>query len=51
MSILSVAGGTKNAKPFAQWVNNPEFVKDKLTYVAIHLIPKDETLWIECKFL
>lgn len=43
--------GTKNGSPFASWVNNLSYVKDKASYVAIHLIPADETLWIEDKFV
>ena len=42
--------GAKNGKPFKEWVNNPEFVKDKPAYVLLHLIPSDETLWTEDKF-
>ncbi len=42
--------GTKNGKPFKEWINNPEYVKDKSNYIKIHLIPSDETLWEEDKF-
>ncbi|MFJ1382406.1 GmrSD restriction endonuclease domain-containing protein [Capnocytophaga canimorsus] len=42
--------GAKNGKPFKEWVDNQEFVKDKPAYVLLHLIPSDETLWIEDKF-
>ncbi|ATA90994.1 hypothetical protein CGC56_01695 [Capnocytophaga canimorsus] len=42
--------GAKNSKPFKEWVDNQEFVKDKPAYVLLHLIPSDETLWIEDKF-
>lgn len=42
--------GTKNGSAFADWVNNPSYVKDKASYVAIHLIPTDETLWTEDNF-
>ena len=42
--------GAKNGKPFKEWVNNPVYVKDKPTYVALHLMPSDETLWTEDKF-
>jgi len=42
--------GAKNGKPFKEWVDNPKYVKDKPTYVALHLIPSDETLWTEDKF-
>lgn len=43
--------GEKNGKPFSVWVNNPEYVKDKQLYIETHLIPIDESLWIEDKFL
>lgn len=42
--------GTKNGKPFGEWVNNPDYVKDKAAFVALHLIPTDESLWTEDKF-
>mgnify|MGYP001222459340 FL=1 len=42
--------GAKNGKPFKEWVNNAEYVKDKPAYVTLHLIPTDETLWTEDKF-
>ena len=42
--------GAKNGKSFKGWVNNPVYVKDKPTYVALHLMPSDETLWTEDKF-
>lgn len=42
--------GAKNGKPFKEWVDNPEFVKDKPAYLLLHLIPLDETLWTEDKF-
>ncbi len=42
--------GTKNGKPFAEWVNNPDYVKDKAAFVALHLIPTDESLWPEDRF-
>lgn len=42
--------GAKNGKAFKEWVNNPEFVKDKKTYLKIHLIPTDETIWTEDRF-
>ena len=42
--------GAKNGKPFKEWVDNPDFVKDKPAYVLLHLIPSDETLWTEDKF-
>ena len=43
--------GNKNGKPFAEWVNNPEYVTDKTTYIKKHLIPEDESLWSEDRFL
>lgn len=43
--------GDKNGKPFAVWVNNSEYVKDKNLYIKTHLIPADEDLWAESKFL
>lgn len=43
--------GDKNGKPFADWVNNPEFVVDKKSYIQRHLIPSDEKIWTEDKFL
>lgn len=42
--------GAKNGKPFKEWIDNPEYVKDKKSYVKLHLIPTDETLWTEDKF-
>ncbi len=42
--------GAKNGKPFKEWVNNTEYVKDKSDYLKRHLIPTDETLWTEDKF-
>ena len=42
--------GEKNGKPFAEWINNPSYVKDKASYIKIHLIPEDETLWTEDNF-
>jgi uncharacterized protein with ParB-like and HNH nuclease domain len=42
--------GEKNGKAFAIWVNTPAYVKDKASYVAIHSIPTDETLWTEDNF-
>lgn len=42
--------GAKNGKPFKEWVNNPEYVKDKKSYLKLHLIPEDENLWIEDQF-
>lgn len=43
--------GEKNGKPFAEWVNNSDYVKDKTLYLKTHLIPKDESLWTEDRFL
>lgn len=43
--------GEKNAKPFATWINNPEYVTDKPAFVKLHLIPVDESLWLEEKFV
>jgi hypothetical protein len=40
----------KRALSFAKWVNNDSYVKSKVSYLAIHLIPTDETLWTEDKF-
>jgi hypothetical protein len=40
----------KNGKPFLQWVNNNEYVEDKSAYILIHLIPNDESLWVEEQF-
>ena len=42
--------GAKNGKAFSEWVNNLEYVKDKQTYIKTHLIPSNETLWIENRF-
>jgi hypothetical protein len=42
--------GAKNGKPFKEWVDNSEYLKDKPAYVKLHLIPTDETLWTEDKF-
>lgn len=42
--------GEKNGKAFSLWINNSAFVTDKLTFVKLHLIPIDETLWVEDKF-
>ena len=43
--------GEKNGKAFSLWVNNPEYVKDKKLYIETHLIPNNESLWNEDKFL
>ncbi len=42
--------GAKNASPFMSWVTNLDCVKDKAAYIEIHLIPTDETLWVEDSF-
>jgi hypothetical protein len=42
--------GEKNGKPFSKWVNNSEFVKDKILYIKTHLIPSDESTWLESNF-
>ena len=42
--------GAKKGKSFSEWVNNPNYVKDKKTYIETHLIPSDETLWTENRF-
>lgn len=41
--------GNKNAKPLAQWIN--EYIENKQEYCSLHLIPTDETLWSEDKFM
>lgn len=43
--------GEKNGKPFTEWVNNPNYVKDKNLYLKTHLIPENENLWSEDDFL
>jgi uncharacterized protein with ParB-like and HNH nuclease domain len=47
---FSTNRGAKNAKPFGTWINNLEYVSDKLAFVRQHLIPSDETLWEEKHF-
>jgi hypothetical protein len=42
--------GTKNGKPFAEWINNSEYVIDKAAFVKLHLIPENEDLWVEDNF-
>lgn len=42
--------GEKNGKPFSVWINNSAFVTDKTAFVKLHLIPTDETIWLEDKF-
>jgi uncharacterized protein with ParB-like and HNH nuclease domain len=42
--------GVKNASPFSSWANNAEYVKDKSSYLSIHLIPTDQKLWDEDQF-
>ena len=43
--------GEKNRKHFTEWVNNPNYVKDKNLYLKTHLIPENENLWSEDDFL
>lgn len=43
--------GEKNRKPFTEWVNNPNYVKDKNLYLKTHLIPENENLWSEDDYL
>lgn len=43
--------GDKNGKPFAQWINDSNSVGDKDNYIRYHLIPSNETIWTEDKFL
>lgn len=42
--------GAKNGKPFKEWVDNPAYVKDRLAYFSLHLIPLDESLLTEDRF-
>lgn len=42
--------GEKNGKPFAQWINNPQYVNDKVAFVKLHLIPSNENYWQESEF-
>ena len=42
--------GNKNSSSFNDWINNKDNVKDKKQYVKIHLIPDDESLWLEKEF-
>lgn len=42
--------GNKNSSSFNDWINNKDNVKDKEQYVKIHLIPDDESLWLEKEF-
>ncbi len=42
--------GSKSGKPFAEWVNNPDYVKDQASYLAVHLIPNERELWDEARF-
>ncbi|MBO4707132.1 MAG: DUF262 domain-containing protein [Elusimicrobiaceae bacterium] len=42
--------GVKKDKPFKEWINNAEYVKNKRKYISIHLIPENESLWTEDKF-
>lgn len=42
--------GSKNGKPFAEWINDPDCVKDRQTFIRLHLIPTEENLWSENMF-
>lgn len=42
--------GDKNGKAFNSWINNPLSVTDKSSFIKLHLIPSDESLWTENKF-
>lgn len=42
--------GNKNSSSFNDWINNKDNVKDKKQYMKIHLIPDDESLWLEKEF-
>jgi hypothetical protein len=42
--------GEKNAKPFGEWINNPEYVADRVAFLDRHLIPKESNLWVESRF-
>lgn len=42
--------GNKNSSSFNDWINNKDNVKYKKQYVKIHLIPDDESLWLEKEF-
>lgn len=43
--------GNKNDMEFKIWVNDKNNVKDKTAYLSTHLIPLDETLWTEDKYM
>jgi uncharacterized protein with ParB-like and HNH nuclease domain len=43
--------GDKNGKAFSAWINNPAYVVDKSAFNKLHLIPVDESLWTEDKFI
>jgi hypothetical protein len=43
--------GEKNGKSFSIWVNNPEYVTDKIAFTKLHLIPTNENIWSEDKFI
>lgn len=43
--------GEKNGKLFSVWINNPDYVTDKKSFTKFHLIPTDENIWGEDKFL
>jgi len=42
--------GAKNGKPFSEWVNDQNCVKDISSYLKLHLIPIDTNIWSEDKF-
>ncbi len=42
--------GTKNARPFREWVTDNESVKNMGQFASIHLIPPDQDLWSEERF-
>lgn len=43
--------GEKNGKPFFEWINNQAHVKDKNSFIKLHLIPADCSIWVEEKFI
>jgi len=43
--------GEKNGKSFSTWINNKTYVSDKKAFVKLHLIPTDEAIWTDDKFL
>lgn len=42
--------GEKSGKSLTVWINNPSYVVDKISFIKLHLIPLDESLWIEERF-